>query len=186
MSDLRFRAIETGRLVVRPFTAEDAEARFALMREAFEMNWPHGQLARWHGWTLDSYEVFAALWEPPYGDYAVALNATGELVGSVGIVPALVPWTALESATPADTFVSPEFGLFWAVFSAQQGRGYATEAVRTIVAFVFETLRVRRIVATTDYDNLASQAVMRNLGMRLLRNEGGDPSWCEVVGVLER
>ncbi|HYO87297.1 MAG TPA: GNAT family N-acetyltransferase [Candidatus Limnocylindrales bacterium] len=186
MSDLRFPAVETERLIVRPFTAEDAERRFALMREAFDVDWPPDQLARWHGWTLASYEAFAAMWQPPYGDYAVALKETGELIGSVGIVPALVPWAALDSANPTNTFVQPEFGLFWALFSAHRGHGYATEAARPVIAFLWETMWVRRIVAATDFDNPASQSVMRKLGMTLRRNAGGQPPWCEVVGVLER
>jgi RimJ/RimL family protein N-acetyltransferase len=186
MSDLRFGAVETDRLIVRPFMAGDVEARLALAREAFDVNWPPEVVQRWHRWTMDSNECFALLGQPPYGDYAVALKATGELIGSVGIVPALIPWAALDSATPANTFVSPEFGLFWAMFRAQQGRGYATEAARAVIAYLWDTLNVRRIVATTDFDNAASQAVMRKLGMTLRRNEGHQPPWCEVVGVLER
>jgi RimJ/RimL family protein N-acetyltransferase len=47
-------------------------------------------------------------------------------------------------------------------------------------------MHARRIIATTEFDNLPSQAVMRKLGMTLRRNEGGQPAWCQVVGVLER
>ena len=186
MADLRFHAVETERLIVRPFEEADAEARFALMREAFGMDWSAEDLARWHRWTLDSYFAFGAIWQPPYGDYAVTLKGTGELVGSVGIVPAGVPWTALDSSTPENTYVSPEYGLFWAVFRRHQGRGYASEAARPVIDFVFGTLNARRIIATTEFDNAASQAVMRKLGMTLRRNQGGDPPWCQVVGVLER
>lgn len=186
MSDLRFPTSETERLIVRPFSEADAEPRFALIREAFGTDWPPDQWARWHQWTLLSYEAFAAMWQPPYGDYAVALRTTGELVGSVGIAPAGVPWAALDSPTPADTWVSPEFGLFWATAASQRGYGYATEAAQPIIRFLLDTLRVRRIVATTEYDNAASQAVMRKLGMTLRRNLGGDPPWCQIVGVLER
>lgn len=37
----------------------------------------------------------------------------------------------------------------------------------------------------TEYDNLASQAVMRKLGMRLERNPLLEPRWLQVVGILE-
>ena len=94
--DLRFRAVETERLIIRPFTADDIEARLALARDAFGSNWTMIQMQNMHRWTLDSYEAFAALGQPPYGDYAVVLKATGELIGSVGIVPSLIPWAALE------------------------------------------------------------------------------------------
>lgn len=186
MADLRFIAVETERLIVRPFTEEDAEPRFALMREAFGLDWSAEDLARWHRWTLDSYFAFGAMWQPPYGDYAVTLKMTGDLVGAVGIVPAGVPWAALESATPTDTWVSPEFGLFWATFLAHRGQGYAAESARPVIDFIFTVLNARRVVATTELDNAASQAVMRKLGMTMRRNDGGQPPWCEVVGVLER
>ena len=186
MADLRFRAVETKRLIVRPFSEGDAEARFALMREAFDLDWPHDQLMRWHQWTLLSYESFAALWQPPYGDYAVALKETGELIGSVGIAPAGVPWAVLDTSSPADRFVSPEFGLFWAVAKAHQGHGYAAEAARPVIAFLFDVMVTRRVIATTEFDNLASQGVMRQLGMTIRRNDSGQPPWCQIVGVLER
>lgn len=186
MSDLRFPAVETERLIVRPFNEADAEARFALMREAFGLDWPPDQLMRWHQWTMLSYEAFAALWQPPYGDYAVELKETGELIGTVGIVPTGVPWAVFDSPSPANAFVSPEFGLFWAVAKAQQGHAYAAEATQPVIAFLFDVMNARRIVATTEFDNLASQGVMRQLGMTLRRNDSSTPPWCQIVGVLER
>ncbi len=41
------------------------------------------------------------------------------------------------------------------------------------------------MIATTEFNNVASQAVMRKLGMRLERNEYNQPPWLQVVGVLE-
>ncbi len=51
--------------------------------------------------------------------------------------------------------------------------------------YAFDTLRVRRIVATTEHDNAGSQGVMRRLGMRLERNPFPEPPWLQVVGVLD-
>ena len=70
---------------------------------------------------------------------------------------------------------TPEVGLFWAIDPAHQRQGYATEAARALVVHALNHLRLRRIVATTEYDNLASQAVMRKLGMSLERNPQADP-----------
>ena len=49
----------------------------------------------------------------------------------------------------------------------------------------FTRLRLGRIVATTDYDNIASQGVMRNLDMRIERNPMAEPKWMQIVGILE-
>jgi RimJ/RimL family protein N-acetyltransferase len=47
-------------------------------------------------------------------------------------------------------------------------------------------MHLGRIIATTEYDNLPSQAVMRKLGMALHRNQRPDPPWLQMVGLLER
>ncbi len=66
-----------------------------------------------------------------------------------------------------------------------RGHGYASEAARALVGFCFGSLHLARIVATTERDNLASQAVMRHLGMRLYENPRDEPEWFQVVGILE-
>ena len=77
-----------------------------------------------------------------------------------------------------------EVGLYWSVVPEQQRRGYATEAASALVDYAFETLRLARILATTDYDNSASIGVMRKLGMRIERNPLPEPEWLQIVGVL--
>ena len=79
--------------------------------------------------------------------------------------------------------MTPEVGLFWAIDPAQQRQGYATEAARALIDYAFDRLRLWRILATTEYDNHASQAVMLKAGMTLTRNPRPDPPWMQVVGV---
>ncbi len=74
--------------------------------------------------------------------------------------------------------------MFWATRTAYLRQGYATEAARALVDFAFGTMHLARLIATTDHDNLASQAVMRHLGMSIERNPRPDPPWFQVVGVL--
>jgi RimJ/RimL family protein N-acetyltransferase len=64
-------------------------------------------------------------------------------------------------------------------------RGYATEAARALVEFAFGPMRLARIVATTERDNVASLAVMRHLGMRIHENARAEPDWFQVVGIAE-
>jgi hypothetical protein len=49
----------------------------------------------------------------------------------------------------------------------------------------FEALNLKRILANTDYDNLASQSAMRKLGMTILRNPEPEPPWMQIIAVLE-
>ena len=76
-------------------------------------------------------------------------------------------------------------GLFWGTAPTHQGNGYATEAAQALIDYLFTHERLARIVANTEYDNLASQAVMKKLGMTLDRNPQADPPWLQIMGVLE-
>ena len=131
--------------------------------------------------------MLAELSQPPLGDRAVVRKADGRLVGSVGLVPALGPFGQIPGF-PAhqgsrDWFL--EVGLFWAVDPAHQGQGYATEAARALVTRAVAQFRLGRLVATTEFDNARSLAVMRKLGMRILGNPEPEPAWFQAVGVLE-
>ncbi len=126
----------------------------------------------------------AMLHQPPYGDRAIALRETSEVVGSVGFAPCLMPFGLLTSFESTHRFTS-EIGLFWALFPKYQGLGYATEAAAAMVSYAFDMLRLRRIVATTEHDNKRSLDVMRRLGMRIERNPGSEPAWFQSVGILD-
>lgn len=145
---------------------------------------------QWLRWTVLNYEQLAKLHQPPYGDRAVVLKATGQLAGSCGFVPCLnafeqVPGFAGGDPPPGPGCNTAEFGLFYAIAPAHQRRGYATEAAQALVDYALHDLNLKRVVATTDYDNVASIGVMRKLGMRIEKNPRAEPPWLQVVGVLE-
>ena len=54
-----------------------------------------------------------------------------------------------------------------------------------MVEYAFVQMQVKRVVATTTYENAASVGVMRKLGMRVERNPFPDPPWLQFVGLLE-
>lgn len=43
-------------------------------------------------------------------------------------------------------------------------KGYASEAAQRMVEYAFKELRLKRVIATTEYSILASQNVMRKIG----------------------
>jgi RimJ/RimL family protein N-acetyltransferase len=179
--------LETEQLVIRPFAATDLLACHQLLDlEAWQTGRTLDQCEVWLGWAIANYEMLADLRQPPYGDRAVVLKSTGELVGAVGFVPGIMPYARLPSfgGHERDDRVTAEVGMFWATRSAHQNRGYATEAASSLVHYAFGVLYLARILAWTDYDNLASQAVMRKLGMAIEHNPRPEPGWFQVVGVL--
>ncbi len=184
--------LETERLQIRPFTMEDFEDVHRILDlEEDDQSSERARAARrdWLQWTVLGYGQRAALSQPPYGERAVALKDTGRLVGAVGLVPffnafALLPALRVTLEPPASHVYSPEVGLFYQISQANRRQGYAAEAACALIDYTFDTLNLGRIIATTDYDNIASIAVMNKLGMRIERNPSPDPPWLQVVGVL--
>lgn len=54
-----------------------------------------------------------------------------------------------------------------------------------MTAYAFKELQVKRLIATTEYANTASQAVMEKIGMKILRNPLPSPPWLQVAGLIE-
>jgi [ribosomal protein S5]-alanine N-acetyltransferase len=187
----------TTRLVIRPFEPGDLTAAHQLLDVEMDPAVLHSEKmdslaarAEWLEWARRSPAQLALLNQPPYGDRAIMLRSSGELVGACGFVPCLshfeqVPGFGERVLPPGESRVTPEFGLFWAISPAYQRQGYASEAAQALVDYAFDNLHLRRVIAETDYDNFASQGVMRKLGMRIERNAFSEPPWLQVVGVLE-
>jgi len=126
--------------------------------------------------------------QPPYGERVVELKNNRQFAGLVGLVPLLKPFAQLAcfgGLSPELATYSAEVGLFWAITPTLQRRGIATEAASAIINYAFGTLKLGRILAGTEYDNAASIAVMRRLGMRIERNPYPVPEWFQIHGVLE-
>jgi RimJ/RimL family protein N-acetyltransferase len=194
--------LSTPRLIIRPFVMEDFDDAHTLLDVELEAAALHvdkmqslAERAEWLRWSVLNHVQLAKLYQPPYGDRAVQLKATGELIGACGYVPCLAPFEQIPyfggspnrgaGLRPAPTTYTTEFGLFYAISPRYQGQGYATEAAKALVDYAFEHLHLKRVVAATDYDNLASMGVMKKLGMHIEQNPYPEPAWMQVVGVIE-
>ena len=186
--------METHRLLIRPFILEDLPVIHRILDQTFgaggkvDDETALQERRSWLQWSILNQEWLPRLHQPPYGDRAVILKATGELVGSVGYVPLLDVYEQLpelaNSASPG-AYNTTEFGLFWVIAPRHQRQGYATEAAQAMIELAFKQLRLKRIIATTEYANGASQGVMQKLGMKIARNPLPDPFWLQVVGIIE-
>jgi len=189
--------LETTRLLIRPFVMEDLADVYRLLDvELRDVDLGTDKMksmaerAGWLQWSALNYVQLAKLYQPPYGDRAVVLKSDGQLVGACGFVPCLNAFEQLPGFAPGGSpghpaRNSPEFGLFYAISPAHRRRGYASEAAQALVDYAFRHLHLKRVVATTNYDNVASMGVMRKLGMRIEKNPRPEPPWLQVVGVVE-
>lgn len=178
--------LETTRLLIRSFGTADLDAYTRVLVTSFDPPaGPHTLRDRLAYYELGE-RVLAELHQPPYGDRAVILKETRQLIGAVGFVPSLGPFARLPFfGGAAQAKFTAEVGLFWAVAPEHRRKGFATEAAGALVRYAFNELSLRRVVATTEYDNTASAAVMRRIGMTIQHNPGPTPHWFQVVGILE-
>lgn len=71
----------------------------------------------------------------------------------------------------SDDYTEGELG--WIINKKYWGNGYATEAARAVFDFAVRELKVRRIFAHCDSENVASYKVMEKLGMTLVSRTRG-------------
>jgi RimJ/RimL family protein N-acetyltransferase len=153
--------IETERLLLRPFTADDAEALHSIWGDPaaarFGGDWPRPETV---ADTLGYLEpILDGQAERGYALWAVVEQATGRLIGDCGLFPA--------------DGVGPEVELAYGLAPDVWGRGYATEAAAACVRAGFEQLRLERIVADVDPANAASMRVLEKAGFAPVGEKGG-------------
>ncbi len=111
------RTLETDRLIIRAFTLQDGDTYARLLDAAFgaDSYGPPEEKRVVFEYQVAADAGLALLHQPPYGDRAIVLRSSGEIVGSVGFAPCLMPFGQLPSFEPTTKFTS-EVGLFWALF----------------------------------------------------------------------
>ena len=188
------KMIETERLIIRPFIMDDLPVIHRIldqtMGDGSKVKDEEALIERrsWLEWSTLSQEWLPKMGQFPYGDRAITLKSSQTVIGAAGYVPLVDVYDQipeLRSSAAASGYNVPEVGLFWAVDPGYQRHGYASEAARGLIEHAFQHMRLKQILATTEYENLASQAVMRKVGMRLTRNPLATPPWLQVVGILE-
>ncbi len=158
----------TDRLRLRRSRPEDAEAISAYRRDP--------QVHRFQGWERTDPEGIRAQIEEMAGrapgepggwvQLSVEELEGGRLVGDVGFSRA----DGEPDVIKIGYTMAPAF----------QGRGYATEAVGALVAYLFEVLGVEVVRAYASADNVPSVRVAEKVGMRLVERferRYGDEVW---------
>jgi aminoglycoside 6'-N-acetyltransferase len=155
MPDEGFTALAGRRVVLRRFQPADM-AQFVAYRSSPDV-------ARFQSWDApyprEEGERFIrdmmALHPDTAGEwfqFAVALRPAGPLIGDCAAM------------TRADDPRQCEIG--FTIAGEHQGRGYATEAARLLVGYLFADRGKHRVTACCDARNTASAAVLERLGMR--------------------
>src|ERR1700735_4519213 len=144
--------IETRRLKLRTWQESDIAPNTAMLADAASGRFIPADgkpvTDEFVGWR--NAAVMAGHWAlHGFGYFVVEEKSTGRFAGRVG------PWFP-----PA----WPGFEVGWGIARDFRGKGYAVEATRAALNWVFATFEIDRIIHCIDRENLPSQAVARRLG----------------------
>lgn len=137
-------AIETGRLVIRNFLEADAAELFAYLHQPVASCFFSLALK-------DLNEAKSECRKRSQSDdhLAVCLKDSGRLVGDLFAMPQ-------DDTLSIGWNFNPQFG----------GQGYAWEAAKALIAYLFQSTSARRLYAYVEDHNLSSQRLCERLGMR--------------------
>jgi RimJ/RimL family protein N-acetyltransferase len=156
------QTIRTARLDVRPLDMDDLHSFHALWSDPDVIFWGASRDLTTSEQLLTRLVARTIPGLSPSGWFAIIRRNDGAFVGDVVLQPA--PWARDDA----------EVG--WHLATTHQGRGYATEAARGLLAHA-QAMGVTQVGAVILPDNLASQAVAVRLGMRRtgMIEHGGRP-----------
>ena len=165
-----FASLETDRLLLRPFTVDDAEHLVALDSDPAVMRFINGGRPTPREKVIERV-LPRFLWyqEQPhdYGFWAAEERTSGAFIG----------WFHLRPDPDAGDPAEPELG--YRLVADAWGKGYATEGSRALIERAFTRLGARRVWATTTVINVGSRRVMEKAGMRYVRTSWGE--WPEKI-----
>jgi RimJ/RimL family protein N-acetyltransferase len=145
--------IETDRLILRPPEDRDRDEIAAFNGDPRVGEWLAKTLTRAESDAMVD-RILAEIAERGFGFWAVERKADQAVIGLTGLL-----------AMGADLPPGPALEVGWRLAPSTWGQGYASEAARAAVAWGFANRDAPEIVAVTAVSNLASQAVMRRVGM---------------------
>ncbi|SIS58584.1 GNAT family N-acetyltransferase [Chryseobacterium gambrini] len=145
--------LETERLLIRDLTLDDKQAVFNYRSDA-EAN----KFQSWIPKTLEDVEQFIQKnnkeFNQPESWYQVLITEkdTKAVIGDIGI-----HFFGSEN-------LQAELGI--TLNKDFQGRGYASEALKGVINFLFSDLKKHRIMASIDPENIDSLKLMERIGFR--------------------
>lgn len=147
----QFPALETERLILRQLQSDDASDLYAYYSDPDVY-----QYLDWHGpdSVEDAAERVISNWSHWYAEqriirWGIVLKATQRLIGTVFF---------------CDFVGESRADIGYELAKASWNQGIMTEALRAVLAFGFETMRLHRIQAIVNPENTASIKVLKKAG----------------------
>jgi RimJ/RimL family protein N-acetyltransferase len=147
--------LETQQLLLRPFHAADLDAFIAYRSDpatARYQSWDVPYSAQHAAAFIAALQAIQPATPGAWYQLAIERKAPGDMIGDCAF------------CILADDPRHAEIGFTLA--PAHRGHGYATAAVRRLLAYLFEEVGVQRVRAICDVENTLSIALLERLGMR--------------------
>ena len=163
MKHIGTKRYETERLILRPFTEDDAEKVFYGWASDDEvtkyLTWPtHKNVEASRGYIDYCLHLYD---DPSQYQWGIEVKATHELIGNISVVRS------------SDDLESAELG--WVLGRKYWGCGYMPEAASKVLEVLFDEVGMNCVYAEYDVNNPKSGRVMQKIGMKfegVLRQAG--------------
>jgi RimJ/RimL family protein N-acetyltransferase len=145
--------LEADRVTLRPIRLADADALWAIYGDPEVMRYASDPVFTDRSMVLQMIASVQRLLAARQSiEWAIELNATGEVIGTCG----LHGFDALAREAQVGCMLGR---VHW-------GHGLMAEALRRLLRFAWEDIEVGDLLADIDDDNVRSQALFRTLGFR--------------------
>ena len=153
--------LETKRLIIRKFAANDAPRLYENHLDAEVQRWFPNESYRDVGEAREAIQFFAGCVDRRELPYVLAVESkeTGELIGDAGL-------NEVEGKPE-------EVEIGFIISRASRGNGYAAEALKAITEFAFSALGVNVLYGRVMHGNDASCRVLEKCGYAFVREEWG-------------
>ena len=145
--------VETVRLILEPFNDSHYEGLRVMDNDAEVMRYINKGIVKTPEETWEGIRRVQARWDKyHFSWWAIREKSSGAIVGA-----ACLQHLANVEGAPLE--------IGWRLVPEHNGKGYATEAAKAIVDYAVERVGASYLVAVADPENIASQRVMKRLGM---------------------
>ena len=146
------RNIETERLILSPFERSDLDGLFALNSDPEVMRYIGEGRTLSREETLERLISIIGHWEDHgFGLWSATHKERNEFIGFCGLMH-------LDN--------TPEIEVGYRLAKSYWRMGLATESARASLCYGFDQLKLDRIVAVAQPENIASQRVLEKIGLR--------------------
>lgn len=144
--------IQTDRLVFREFTQADIDKLFLLLSDTIVMKHCLGPMditgvQKWLDIAIECYKKYG------YDYWAVYERYTNTFIGQIGILNQEIDGKREEC-------------LAFMIGQKYWNKGYATEGAIACINYAFKSLKLERLIATVEPENLQSICVLKKIGMK--------------------